>query len=164
MNDDQFVEVTLAVNGERHQVRCEARTLLSDLLRDELDHKEVRVGCEHGVCGACTIMVDGAAVRSCIMLAGCADGAEITTVAGLATEGEELPPLQRAFKEHHGFQCGFCTAGILVSVLAEAKAGRPREEVLADTLGGHICRCTGYVNIRRAINAAWDEIAPEAAA
>lgn len=164
MDDEQFVEIALTVNGARHEVRCEARTLLSDLLRDELDYKEVRVGCEHGVCGACTIMVDGEAVRSCIMLAGCADGAEITTVAGLVREGEELPPLQRAFTEHHGFQCGFCTAGILVSVLAEAKAGRSKEEVLADTLGGHICRCTGYVNIRRAINAAWDEIAPEAAA
>ncbi|MFZ0041170.1 MAG: (2Fe-2S)-binding protein [Solirubrobacteraceae bacterium] len=164
MNDEQFVEIALTVNGERHEVRCEARTLLSDLLRDELDHKEVRVGCEHGVCGACTIMVDGEAIRSCIMLAGCADDAEIVTAAGLVTEGEELPPLQSAFTEHHGFQCGFCTAGILVSVLAEARAGRSREEVLADTLGGHICRCTGYVNIRRAINAAWDDIAPEAPA
>lgn len=161
MDDEQFVEIGLTVNGEAHNVRCEARTLLSDLLRDSLDHKEVRVGCEHGVCGACTILVDGEAVRSCIMLAGCADGADITTVAGLVTDGEELPPLQRAFTELHGFQCGFCTAGILVSVLAEARAGRTREEVLTDALGGHICRCTGYVNIRRAINAAWDEIAPE---
>jgi aerobic-type carbon monoxide dehydrogenase small subunit (CoxS/CutS family) len=156
--DDEFVDVALTVNGRRHEVRCEARTLLSDLLRDELGCKEVRVGCEHGVCGACTIMVDGAAIRSCIMLAGCADGAEITTIAGLVADGEQLPPLHRAFSEEHGFQCGFCTGGILISVLAEVRAGRSKEEVTTDALGGHICRCTGYVNIRRAIDAAWDEL------
>lgn len=163
--DDEFVEVDVTVNGQRRQARCEARTLLSDLLRDELACKEVRIGCEHGVCGACTVMVDGAAVRSCIMLAASADGAEITTVAGLVEDGEALPPLQSAFTERHGFQCGFCTAGILLSVTAEARAGRSKEEVMADTLGGHICRCTGYVNIRRAIDDAWPHlVGPESAA
>jgi aerobic-type carbon monoxide dehydrogenase small subunit (CoxS/CutS family) len=157
MSDDTL-EVRLTVNGEPRTGVCEPRTLLSDLLRDELGCKEVRVGCEHGVCGACTIIVDGAAVRSCIMLAGSAEGAEITTIAGLVTDGEELPPLQKAFSAEHGFQCGFCTGGILMSVVAEARAGRSKEEVLGDALGGHLCRCTGYVNIRRAIDSAWDDL------
>lgn len=157
---EETLEITLTVNGEARRVSCEPRALLSDVLREEVECTDVRAGCEHGVCGACTIMVDGAAVRSCIMLAAAAEGTEITTLAGLSEEGEELPPLLREFSDKHAFQCGFCTAGIVISVTSEARAGRSKESVMSDALGGHICRCTGYVNIRRAIDAAWDEIAP----
>ena len=151
-------EVRLSVNGEERVASCESRSLLSDVLRDQLGCKEVRVGCEHGVCGACTIIVDGAAMRSCLMLAASAEDAELTTIAGLVEDGQPLPPLQRHLSEQHGFQCGFCTAGIIASVTAEARAGRSKEDVMEDALGGHLCRCTGYVNIRRAIDAAWDEL------
>jgi aerobic-type carbon monoxide dehydrogenase small subunit (CoxS/CutS family) len=149
--------VAVTVNGRRHEAETEVRTLLSDFLRHDLGYTGTHVGCEHGVCGACTVLLDGVAVRSCLLLAPQADGAEITTVEALASEGR-LHPLQEAFRHEHGLQCGFCTPGILMAVLGEAKAGRSLEEVLDETLSGHLCRCTGYMNIRGAVRTAWPEL------
>jgi aerobic-type carbon monoxide dehydrogenase small subunit (CoxS/CutS family) len=149
--------VALTVNGERYEAEAEVRTLLSDFLRHELGLVDTNVGCEHGVCGACTVLVDGHAVRSCLMLAPQADGTEITTVAALG-DGDALHPLQESFRRHHGLQCGFCTPGILMAVVGEARTGRTLDEVLDHVLTGHLCRCTGYVNIRAAVRAAWPEL------
>jgi carbon-monoxide dehydrogenase small subunit len=139
------------VNGERVEVNLEPRTSLADCLRRELKLTGTHVGCEHGVCGACTVIVDGAAVRSCLMLAAQADGVEIVTIEGLSN-GEELSPLQASFRRHHALQCGFCTPGILTTAHAllseepDADADRVRE-----VLSGNVCRCTGYVSIVEAI-------------
>jgi aerobic-type carbon monoxide dehydrogenase small subunit (CoxS/CutS family) len=149
--------VAVTVNGERYEAEAEVRTLLSDFLRHELGLVDTNVGCEHGVCGACTVLVDGHAVRSCLMLAPQADGTEITTVAALG-DGDALHPLQESFRRHHGLQCGFCTPGILMAVVGEARTGRTLDEVLDHVLTGHLCRCTGYVNIRAAVRAAWPEL------
>jgi aerobic-type carbon monoxide dehydrogenase small subunit (CoxS/CutS family) len=143
------VEVT--VNGRRYGEDVEPRLLLSDFLRHTLGLTGTHVGCEHGVCGACTIRLDGAAVRSCLLLAVQADGSAIETVEGLAANGE-LHPLQEAFREHHALQCGFCTSGILMSAaeLLERHGTTTREEIV-DMLSGHLCRCTGYEPIVDAI-------------
>jgi aerobic-type carbon monoxide dehydrogenase small subunit (CoxS/CutS family) len=139
------------VNGEPVEVNLEPRTSLADCLRRELKLTGTHVGCEHGVCGACTVIVDGAAVRSCLMLAAQADGVEIVTIEGLAND-EELSPLQASFRRHHALQCGFCTPGILTTAHAllseepDADADRVRE-----VLSGNVCRCTGYVSIVEAI-------------
>ena len=139
------------VNGREVAVDVEPRVSLADCLRHELKLTGTHVGCEHGVCGACTVLVDGAAVRSCLMLAAQADGAEIVTVEGLSN-GDELSPLQAAFRRHHALQCGFCTPGILTTAHAllteepEADADRIRE-----VISGNVCRCTGYVSIVEAI-------------
>jgi aerobic-type carbon monoxide dehydrogenase small subunit (CoxS/CutS family) len=127
------------------------RTLLSDYLRHQLRLTGTHVGCEHGVCGACTVLVDGAGVRSCLMFAVQADGTDVRTVEDLAESGGALGPIQQAFKDQHGLQCGFCTPGILMSFagLAEETPHATREQV-EDTLTGHLCRCTGYRNIVRA--------------
>lgn len=143
-------EVTLTVNGQRRTARTEVRTLLSDFLRHDLGLTGTHVGCEHGACGACTVIVEGTAVRSCLMLAAQADGLEVTTVEGLG-DGDGLSPLQEAMWAEHGLQCGFCTPGILCTVEAAARAGDDLEERMDDLLGGHICRCTGYQNIRAAV-------------
>ncbi|HYM49867.1 MAG TPA: (2Fe-2S)-binding protein [Candidatus Limnocylindrales bacterium] len=146
--------MSVTINGTRHVVEVEVRTLLSDLLRQELGYTGTHVGCEHGVCGACTVLVDGQAVRSCLMLAPQVDGREILTVESLSGPSG-LHPLQDSFRRHHGLQCGFCTPGILMGVLGEANAGRDLQTVLDSVLSGHLCRCTGYVNIRAAIRDAW---------
>ena len=146
--------VAVTINGSPRVVEVEPRRLLSDFLRDELGLTGTHVGCEHGVCGACTVLVDGAAVRSCLVLAVQANGADVTTVEALAHDGE-LHPLQEAFRRHHGLQCGFCTPGFLMAVIGEARAGRSLEEVLEGVLPGQLCRCTGYVNIRAAVREAW---------
>ena len=143
-------DVSLTVNGSRRSAPAEVRTLLSDFLRHHLQLTGTHVGCEHGVCGACTVIVDGVAVRSCLMLAVQADGCDVTTVEGLSGGGE-LSPLQEAMWAEHGLQCGFCTPGILCSVDAAARSGVDLTERLDDVLGGHICRCTGYQNIRAAV-------------
>jgi aerobic-type carbon monoxide dehydrogenase small subunit (CoxS/CutS family) len=143
-------EVALTVNGTTRRATTSIRTLLSDFLRHDLRLTGTHVGCEHGACGACTVIVNGATVRSCLMLAVQADGAEVTTVEGLA-DGEELAPLQEAFWDKHGLQCGFCTPGILCSVKGAVDAGVDVTEELDDVLGGHICRCTGYQNVRAAV-------------
>ncbi|TFV59818.1 (2Fe-2S)-binding protein [Geodermatophilus sp. DF01-2] len=143
-------EVTVIVNGQLRRARTEVRTLLSDFLRHDLGLTGTHVGCEHGACGACTVLVDGTAVRACLMLAVQVDGGEVTTVEGI-TPDEGLSPLQDAMWAEHGLQCGFCTPGILCSVEGAARAGENVGERLDDLLGGHICRCTGYQNVRAAV-------------
>ena len=144
-------EVQLTVNGRARSARTEVRTLLSDFLRHDLALTGTHVGCEHGACGACTVLVDGVAVRSCLMLAAQADGREVTTVEGLGGGEDGLSPLQEAMWAEHGLQCGFCTPGILCTVEGAARAGDDPEERMEDLLGGHICRCTGYQNVRAAV-------------
>jgi 2-furoyl-CoA dehydrogenase 2Fe-2S iron sulfur subunit len=145
------VRVELTVNGKRRSGEAEPRMLLTDFLRHELQVYGVHVGCEHGVCGACTILRDGRAVRSCTQYAVQADGADIATVEGLAENGA-LNALQRAFTRHHALQCGFCTPGILMSATHFLRKNpRPTEAEVRDMLSGHICRCTGYASIVAAI-------------
>ena len=148
-------EVRLRVNGRPLAASVEARTTLADLIRERALLTGTRLGCEHGVCGACTVLLDGAAVRACLLLAVPAEGSEVTTVEALASEGE-LHPLQEALHRHHGLQCGFCTAGILMS-LAELwpRRGEVGHDEIIDHLGGHLCRCTGYVGIVRAAEEAF---------
>jgi 2-furoyl-CoA dehydrogenase 2Fe-2S iron sulfur subunit len=148
---DERRRIELTVNGRRRSGHAEPRMLLTDFLRHELQVHGVHVGCEHGVCGACTILREGRAVRSCTQYAVQAEGAEITTVEGLDENGT-LNPLQRAFARHHALQCGFCTAGILMSATHFLhKNPRPTETEVRDMLSGHICRCTGYASIVAAI-------------
>jgi aerobic carbon-monoxide dehydrogenase small subunit len=144
-------DIQLTINGRAHQAQVEGRLTLSDFLRGEAGCTGVHVGCEHGVCGACTVIVDGAAVRACLMLAVQADGCRITTVEGLAAEDGTLHPVQQALRDAHGLQCGFCTPGIAMTLAAltgGAEAAQP--ERVINALSGHICRCTGYQGIRRA--------------
>ncbi|HXJ51721.1 MAG TPA: (2Fe-2S)-binding protein [Burkholderiales bacterium] len=139
--------VRVAVNGSRHERGVEPRLTLADFLRDELGLTGTHLGCEHGVCGACTVLVDGHSARACLMLAVQANGKEVRTVEGLAPSGE-LNVLQAAFWDKHGLQCGFCTPGVLMS-LTELLAGNqsPSEAEIRQALSGHLCRCTGYQNI-----------------
>ncbi len=148
---DEKHEVRLHVNGQERRGQAEPRMLLSDFLRHELHLYGTHVGCEHGVCGACTVIINGRPQRSCTQYALQADGAKIETVEGLA-EGETLTELQEAFRRHHALQCGFCTAGILMSAtqFLHETPGPTREQV-RDMLSGHICRCTGYHGIVEAI-------------
>jgi 2-furoyl-CoA dehydrogenase 2Fe-2S iron sulfur subunit len=145
------MNVEVAVNGRVYREEVEPRLLLSDFLRHKLGLTGTHVGCEHGVCGACTVRLDGAAVRSCLLLAVQVDGARIDTVEGLAGAGP-LTPLQEAFRARHALQCGFCTPGILMAAtdLLEREP-RPTREAVVDLLSGHICRCTGYEPIVQAI-------------
>jgi carbon-monoxide dehydrogenase small subunit len=149
--------VTMTINGREHRGLVEGRLLLSDYLRDEAGYTGVHVGCEHGVCGACTIIVDGKAVRSCLMLAAQADGSSITTVEGLSGPDGGLHPVQQAFREEHGLQCGFCTPGFVMTLAALTEGDqKPDADTLIGALSGHICRCTGYVGIVRAIRRVLD--------
>jgi carbon-monoxide dehydrogenase small subunit len=156
MNDK--VEIALDINGRRYNVRVEQRRTLADAIRDDCGLTGTHIGCEHGVCGACTIIVDGDVVRACLMFAVQAQGRRIRTVEGLG-RGGELHPLQRAFIQHHGLQCGFCTPGFLmlaVGVLErEPDLG---DEELAEVLSSNLCRCTGYQNILAAVRAAAAEM------
>jgi 2-furoyl-CoA dehydrogenase 2Fe-2S iron sulfur subunit len=145
-------ELTLTVNGTAVHERVDDRLLLSDFLRHSLGLRGTHVGCEHGVCGACTVRIDGRAVRSCLILAAQAEGCEVETVESLADPEGPLSALQDAFRRHHALQCGFCTAGILMSageLLAEG--GRPTRREIEELLSGHLCRCTGYEPIVAAI-------------
>jgi carbon-monoxide dehydrogenase small subunit len=144
--------IEVDINGHRVNAQVEARMSLSDFLRVDAGCTGVHVGCEHGVCGACTVTVDGLAVRSCLMLAVQADGARITTVEGLVTPDGTLHPAQQALRDEHGLQCGFCTPGIVMT-LATLTGGeqRPSAQILLDALSGHLCRCTGYQGIKRAV-------------
>ncbi|WAH38013.1 (2Fe-2S)-binding protein [Alicyclobacillus dauci] len=145
------IEIQLTVNGKLYREEVEARKLLSDFLRDDCGLTGTHVGCEHGVCGTCTVLVNGSAVRSCLMLAVQADGAEITTVEGLA-QSELGRRLQQAFSECHALQCGFCTPGILMSASEFLQSGEKRStEETREMLSGHLCRCTGYISIVEAI-------------
>ena len=148
-------EVRLHVNGAPHDVRVPARRLLSDALRNECGLTGTHVGCEHGVCGACTVLLDGLAVRSCLILAVSAHGSDITTVEGLTHHDGTLGPVQQAFKECHGLQCGFCTPGFLTTVTAGLRANpEPTEDEAREMIGGNLCRCTGYVNIVKSVRRA----------
>ena len=144
--------ITLIVNGIEHTSEVEPRLLLSDFLRHELGLTGTHIGCEHGVCGACTVLFDGEAVRSCLMFAIQADGHEITTVEGLAAHPDELHPLQQAFWDTHGLQCGFCTPGILMTLIPFLKENpSPSEAEIREAISGNLCRCTGYQNIVDAV-------------
>ena len=143
--------IEMTINGRRHGGTVEARLSLSDFLRGDAGYTGVHVGCEHGVCGACTVMVDGRAVRSCLMLAVQADGAEVITVEGLAEPDGTLHPVQQAFRDNHALQCGFCTPGFVMTLAALTRGNdKPSEEELVAALSGNICRCTGYQGIKRA--------------
>ena len=143
--------ITLTVNGKSYERLVEARMTLADFLRSELDLTGTHLGCEHGVCGACTVLLNGEAVRSCLLLAVQADGAELLTVEGLA-RGNELHPLQKAFHECHALQCGFCTPGFLMTAFAFLKeTPTPTEAQVREAISGNLCRCTGYLPIVQAI-------------
>ncbi len=148
------VTVRLTVNGVAREGRCDQRTLLADFLRENLALTGTHVGCEHGICGACTILFNGEAARSCIMLAVQADGAELTTVEGLAQDGK-LHPLQEAFREHHGLQCGFCTPGMLMTAVDLLRTNpNPTDAEIREGISAVLCRCTGYQGIVNAVRAA----------
>ena len=143
--------ISVIVNGQKFDRTVEVRLTLADFLREELDLTGTHLGCEHGVCGACTILFDGQAIRSCLMLAVQANGAEITTVEGLSSDGR-LNSLQSAFRENHALQCGFCTPGMLITATAFLKDNpHPTEEQAREAISGNICRCTGYVSIVNAV-------------
>jgi carbon-monoxide dehydrogenase small subunit len=153
-------EITLSVNGTSYQRNVESRLLLSDFLRHELGLAGTHVGCEQGVCGACTILLDGAPIRSCLMLAVQANGHELSTIEGLASAAGALSPIQQAMHDHHGLQCGYCTPGILMTMTAFLQEhANPSEEEIREALSGNLCRCTGYQNIVDAILAAAKVIA-----
>jgi carbon-monoxide dehydrogenase small subunit len=148
-------ELEVSVNGRLLRGEAEPRTTLADFLRDQLGLTGTHLGCEQGVCGACTILLDGRSVRSCLLLAVQAEGHELTTVEGLAAADGSLHPIQEAFSEHHGLQCGFCTPGFLMSVrelLGDNPS--PTEREIREHLSGNLCRCTGYQNIVEAVQAA----------
>ncbi|HTU73615.1 MAG TPA: (2Fe-2S)-binding protein [Trebonia sp.] len=150
-SEEAATQVRVTVNGREHRAITDVRTTLADFLRHKLGLTGTHLGCEHGVCGACTILLDGAAVRSCLMLAVQADGASIETVEGLA-EGGQLSPLQAAFHRNHALQCGFCTAGFLMSITAALREGPVEtDEHAREVLSGNICRCTGYAAMIKAV-------------
>ena len=148
-------QVTLTVNGTAYERAVEPRRLLVDVIRDDLGLTGTHVGCEHGVCGACTVVLDGQTVRSCLLFAVQADGSEVETIEGLASGPDDLHPIQQALWDHHGLQCGFCTPGIVLAArdLLERNPD-PTEREIREAIAGNICRCTGYVFIVDAIAAA----------
>ncbi len=160
MGPEQTHDVVVTVNGVARSAQVPARRLLSDVLRHDLRLTGTHVGCEHGVCGACTVLVDGEPIRSCLTFAVMVEGARITTVEGLAGPDGELGPVQRAFRECHGLQCGFCTPGfLLLTTELLARRPHPNDEDIAQALGGNLCRCTGYVNIVRSVHRAAELLA-----
>jgi carbon-monoxide dehydrogenase small subunit len=149
------IAISLTVNGVERELEVETRRLLSDALRADLGLTGTHVGCEHGVCGCCTVLLDGRPVRSCLVLAVQAAGADVRTIEGLAQPDGTLSPLQRAFKQEHALQCGFCTPGFLMTASSFYRdAARMSDEEIREALGGQLCRCTGYVGIVRAVRAA----------
>jgi aerobic-type carbon monoxide dehydrogenase small subunit (CoxS/CutS family) len=154
MNDVHLVAIT--VNGRRHEVAIEARRTLADVLRHDLGHTGTHLGCEHGICGACTVLVDGEPTRSCLMFGVQADDAEVETVEGLGSE-DALNPLQEAFTANHALQCGFCTPGFLMLATALLRENpSPTDDEIRDAMASNICRCTGYQSILAAVRAAAD--------
>ena len=148
-------KIALTVNGKRYEEEVEVRVTLADFVRHQLGLTGTHLGCEHGVCGACTILFDGLSARSCLMLAVQADGHDLLTVEGIAPSAEELHPLQQAFHEHHGLQCGFCTPGMVMAAVGLIRErGEMTEEQVRSGLEGNLCRCTGYHNIVQAVMAA----------
>ena len=155
-----MISIRLTVNGATREARCEPRKLLVDVLREDFGLTGTHVGCEHGICGACTILINGEAARSCLMLAVQADGAELMTIEGLAQHGK-LHPLQEAFREHHGLQCGFCTPGMLMTALDLLRTNpEPTEAEIREGISAVLCRCTGYQNIIKAVEAAARALRP----
>jgi len=149
------VRLAVTVNGVDHDVLVEPRTLLLDFLRDELELNGAHAGCEHGVCGACTVLVDGEATRSCLMFAAQVEGAEVRTVESLASADGTLHPIQQAFTQEHGLQCGFCTPGMIMAACELLEhTPLPEPEQVREALGGNLCRCTGYQTIVNAVCAA----------
>jgi 2-furoyl-CoA dehydrogenase 2Fe-2S iron sulfur subunit len=152
VNKDERVRVALTLNGKKLSAEAEPRLLLSDFLRQSLGATGTHVGCEHGVCGACTVLIDGVAVRSCLTLAVQAEGRDVRTVESLAAADGTLNALQAAFRANHALQCGFCTPGILMSFTDFlSRNPHPNEAEIRDVLSGHLCRCTGYANIVAAV-------------
>ena len=148
------ISITAIINGAKHSATVEPRRSLVDFLRHDLGLVGTHVGCEHGVCGACTVMLDGRTVRSCLLFAAQADGSEVTTIEGIGTD-EALHPLQAAFQQHHALQCGFCTPGMILAAIELLRDNAdPSEEEIRVGLSGNLCMCTGYVNIVRAVRAA----------
>ena len=149
------IRLAVTVNGVDHDVLIEPRTLLLDFLRDDLELNGAHAGCEHGVCGACTVLVDGEATRSCLMFAAQLEGAEVRTVESLAAADGTLHPIQQAFTQEHGLQCGFCTPGMIMAACELLEhTPMPTPDDVREALGGNICRCTGYQNIVNAVSAA----------
>jgi aerobic-type carbon monoxide dehydrogenase small subunit (CoxS/CutS family) len=154
-------EIELKVNGQNYQVFVEARRTLADLLREDLELTGTHLGCEHGVCGACTVLVDGAAVRSCLMLGVQAAGTEVTTIEGVESD-DGLHPLQEAFRDSHSFQCGFCTPGFVMNALWLLRSGEELdEEAWREELSGNLCRCTGYQSILDGVKLAAERMAAD---
>ena len=150
--------ITLTINGRAHKITVEPRRTLADAIREDCGQTGTHIGCEHGVCGACTIIVDGAPVRSCLMFAVQADGKPIRSVEGLA-DGDKLHPMQQAFMDHHGLQCGFCTPGFLMLAVGVLEREPDISDAdLIDVLSSNLCRCTGYQNIVKAVRAAAEEM------
>jgi aerobic carbon-monoxide dehydrogenase small subunit len=144
-------DVTLTVNGTVHQLSVEPRKVLADVLREDCGLTGTHLGCEHGVCGACTVMIDGDAVRACLQFAVQADGSDITTIEGIAQDGE-LSVVQQAMADHHGLQCGFCTPGFVMSIISFLEANPdPSDAEIREGMSGNICRCTGYQGILKAV-------------
>ena len=155
----QSIPITVNANGKEYKRAVEPRILLSDFLRHELSLTGTHVGCEHSVCGACTVLFDGESVRSCLMFAVQADGHTITTVEGLAPDKDNLHPLQQSFWEAHGLQCGYCTPGILMTLIPFLKQNpNPSEEEIRHALSGNLCRCTGYQHIVDAVKLAAEKM------
>jgi aerobic carbon-monoxide dehydrogenase small subunit len=156
MTVDTERTISVTVNGVPREATVPVRRLLSDALRHDLGLTGTHVGCEHGVCGACTVLVDGDPVRSCLLLAVQVDGRDVTTVEGLASDDGSLHPVQEAFRECHALQCGFCTPGFLVTIAAgldkRDNSAELTEEEVDDMVGGNLCRCTGYANIKKAVH------------
>lgn len=155
--------ITLTINGKDHAITVEPRRTLADAIREDCGQTGTHIGCEHGVCGACTVLVDGTPQRSCLVFAVQADGARIETVEGLSAPDEPLHALQQAFHEEHGMQCGFCTSGFLMTSAALLREHpHPSDEQLLDAISGNLCRCTGYQNIVRAVRSAERKLAAQA--
>jgi 3-oxo-Delta1-steroid hydratase/dehydrogenase small subunit len=151
--------IRVTVNGTEHEAEVPARLTLADFLREHLDLTATHLGCEHGVCGACTVLLDGETARACITLAAQVDGAEIVTLEGVASDGEELHPVQQAFWDRHGMQCGFCTPGFILSTIELLRERPdPTRAQIDEALGGHLCRCTGYVKIVEAVDQAAERL------
>lgn len=151
-------EIGVVVNGQRHAARVESRRTLADFLREDCALTGTHLGCEHGVCGACTVLLDGEAVRSCLLFAVQADGAEVVTVEGLSPTDGSLSPVQAAFREEHGLQCGFCTPDFVVTVTAFLRENpNPTDDEIREGISGNLCRCTGYQGIIRAVRRASEQ-------
>ena len=157
VSEDPTLQVSLTINGKRIERTASVRMLLSDFLRHELRLTGTHVGCEHGICGCCTVLIDGKSARSCLTLVAQADGAEVTTIEALAAEDGKLHAIQQAFKECHALQCGFCTPGMIMNIFGrfnEAEALDLSDDGIRNMLSGNLCRCTGYVNIVAAVRRA----------